>query len=230
MNVLAEATSFPTDANEILKELQTTTGLERFIALLVPGLVAILVYDLRVPSERRNYGEMVLAIVVYSCLLDIVGFVAGGLLPGMSAVAFIVVFAVLIPAIIGWFAVDVREWLAQEGLALSPFPMAWDQLFRRLGSSKELYGLVITLSDGRKVGGIYEGNSFVSTYPADGDLLIGVPCVVDQKTGRFVNVIATSYGLYLKREDILAIEVRELRSAFIVQEPVETPPNEGAHG
>ncbi len=70
--------------------------------------------------------------------------------------------------------------------------MAWDQLFRRLGSSDELYGLVVTLNDGRKVGGIYEDTSFVSTYPADGDLLIGKPCEVDQETGTFSHLISSS--------------------------------------
>jgi len=161
------------------------------------------------------------------CLFGIAG---GALFPKMPAAFFIGIFAVLVPALVGWFAVDLRELLAREGLALSPFPMAWDQVFRRLGSSDELYGLVVTLSDGRKVGGIYDTTSFVSTYPADGDLLIGAPCEVNQETGIFERRIATSYGLYIKRSDVLAIEVRELKSAFGVQEPSGQPPNEANHG
>ncbi len=221
---------FPTDANEILKVLETKTGLEQFVTLLLPGLIAILIYDLRVPGKRRKYGEIVLAIVVYSATLDLIGIAGGALFPKMPAALYIGIFAVLVPALVGWFAVDLRELLAREGLALSPFPMAWDQVFRRLGTSDELYGLVVTLSDGRKVGGIYDMTSFVSTYPADGDLLIGAPCEVNQETGIFEGRIATSYGLYIKRSDILAIEVRELKSAFGVQELSGQSPNEENHG
>jgi hypothetical protein len=220
----------PSDAREILKLLEMKTGIEQFIFLLLPGLIAILLYDIRVPSERRKYGETVLAIVVYSALLDLVGLAAGVFIPNMPAPLFVGIFAVLVPAIVGWFTVDVREALAREGLALSPYPMAWDQLFRRLGSSSELYGLVITLSDGRKVGGIYDSTSFVSSYPADGDLLIGAPCEVEQTTGLFLQRIATSYGLYIKRSDVLAIEVRELKSAFKEQDKAHKPPNKGDHG
>ncbi len=43
--------------------------------------------------------------------------------------------------------------------------------------------IVLTLSDGRKIGGVWEGNGFVSTYRADGDILIAVPYVLDQETG-----------------------------------------------
>lgn len=220
----------PSDASEILKLLETSVGFEQFTALLLPGLIAILVYDLRIPGERRKYGEIVLAIVVYSALLDLVGLAAGAGIPHMPAALFIGIFAIFVPGLIGWFAVDLREFLAREGLALSPYPMAWDQIFRRLGSSDELYGLVVTLSDGRKVGGIYDTTSFVSSFPADGDILIGAPCEVEQTSGLFLQRIATSYGLYIKRSDVLTVEVRELKSAFRKQEPSSKPTNERDHG
>jgi len=146
--LLADGTDLlklPANASEILKVLATKAGVEQFFALLLPGLIAILIYDLRVPGERRKYGEIVLAIIVYSALLDLLALGVGALIPKMPTAAFIGIFAVLVPGVVGWFAVDLREFLARQGLALSPFPMAWDQLFRRLGSSNELYGLVVTL-------------------------------------------------------------------------------------
>jgi len=85
-------------------------------------------------------------------------------------------------------------------------------------------------NDGRKIGGIYDSTSFVSTFPADGDLLIGAPCEVNPKSGLFVRRLATSYGLYIKRSDVLAIEVRELKTAFGVEEPSEQTTNQENHG
>jgi len=218
----------PAEASELLKTLTMQTGLAQFVALLLPGLVAILVYDLRVPSEQRKYGEMVLAIVVYSGLLDLLGFAIVDLVPKTPTWALIGGVGVIVPALVGWVAVDAREWLSRQGYALSPFPMAWDQLFRRLGASKELYALIFTMSDGRKVGGIYDSTSFASTYPAEGDVLIGAPCEYDKETGLFLHRIKTSYGLYIKRADVLAIEVRELKSAFKAK-PQATA-KEGDHG
>jgi hypothetical protein len=100
--------------------------------------------------------------------------------------------------------------LSKKGLALSPVPTAWDELFARLASLKTAVAIVLTLVDGRKIGGIWERHGFVSTYPADGDILIAVPCVLNQETGRIRESVAGARAMLVKRSDILTIEVFDL--------------------
>jgi hypothetical protein len=63
-------------------------------------------------------------------------------------------------------------------------PTAWDEFFHRIG--KDPVALVITLKDGRRVGGFWAEKPVASSYPADQDLLIPVPVKIDE-SGRFVN-------------------------------------------
>jgi hypothetical protein len=69
---------------------------------------------------------------------------------------FALVIGILVPALIGWFVVDIRDWLAQHGYAVAPMPKAWDAFFKRLAQSNERAILVATLVDGRKVGGFWD--------------------------------------------------------------------------
>src|ERR1700680_479654 len=195
-----------------------------FLLLCVPGTIAVSIYDVRVPGERRKFGEMSIALVTYSALIDIAAlifltfhpislcsplFPAGGSHPvpcdPWPPIVFALFFVVILPAAVGWFSFDARRWLSRIVLALSPVPMAWDELFSRLAEKKEPVAIVLTLKDGSKVGGVWDKDAFVSTYPADGDLLIAVPCTLDPQTGQIAQRIAGSQGLLVKRDDILAL-------------------------
>jgi hypothetical protein len=142
------------EAGDVLSYFSTQAGAARFFALLFPGFVALAVYDLRVPGERRKLGDMGVALVAYSVLIDGVSMVYLSLFPipqGETArmVVFGLVTDVLVPALIGWFAVDIRQRLAARGFVLSAMPTAWDEFFGRLARLPDhvSVALVITLSD-----------------------------------------------------------------------------------
>jgi hypothetical protein len=86
-------------------------------------------------SEMGRHG---VALVAYSILIDIFAasylkfFPIAPTAIGRT-VAFVVVSALLIPALVGWFVVNVREFLAEKGLVLSAMPTAWDEFFHRIG-------------------------------------------------------------------------------------------------
>jgi hypothetical protein len=196
------------EAADALSFFSTGAGTWRFLALLFPGVVALAVYDLRVPGERRKWSDMGVALVAYSILIDVCAAAYLRLFPIASdatgqAVTFAVVTDLLVPATVGWFVVDLRQWLAEKALVLSAMPTAWDEFFHRIG--KEPVGLVITLKDGRKVGGFWAEKPVASSYPADQDLLIPVPVTIDE-SGRFLERVAASRGLLISRDDILTIE------------------------
>jgi hypothetical protein len=196
------------DAADALSFFSTNAGAWRFFALLFPGFVALAIYDLRVPGERRKWGDMGIALVAYSILIDVTSAAYLRLFPIAASatgavVAFGIVADLVVPALVGWFVVDLRELLAAKGLLLSAMPKAWDEFFRRIQSKQ--VALVVTLKDGRKVGGFWAENPFASSFPADEDLLITVPVSIDDE-GRFLKRIAHAEALLVSRNDILTIE------------------------
>ena len=211
----------PTDAADAF---QSVAGIVRFLILFVPGVVAVSVFDIRVPGERRKFSDLGVALVAYSILIDFAAFIALSIHPihfcsplladktvvpcdAWPPVLFLLIFAVVVPMGIGWFAVDLQRWLFDLGFALSPMPTAWDELFSRLVGLDRKVVMVLTLQNGRKVGGIWGGDGFASTYPADGDLLIAEPCVLNQINGRIVERVAGARALLVKRSDVLTIEI-----------------------
>jgi hypothetical protein len=196
------------DAADVLSFFSTDAGQLRFLALLFPGFIALAVYDLRVPGERRKWGDMGVALVAYSILIDVCSaaylkFFPISVSETVKATFFGIVVDLIFPAMVGWFCVDGREWLAEQGLVLSAMPKAWDEFFHRIRN--EPVALVVTLKDGRKIGGFWAEKPVASSYPADEDLLIPVPVNVDAE-GRFLTGIVHSRGLLISRDDILTIE------------------------
>ena len=49
-----------------MAELLKTDTLTLFLFFVVPGFIAMKVYDLLVPAERRNFGEAIVDVVTYS--------------------------------------------------------------------------------------------------------------------------------------------------------------------
>jgi hypothetical protein len=228
------------DVGDLLGLFSSLDVIVRFVVLLLPGFVALAVFDLRIPGERRKFGEMGVALVVYSLLCDGVGLLyvwitgvkpADPHTPLWQFAWFTLVVGILVPGAIGWFVVDLREFLSARGFALDPMPKAWDAYFKRLSKSDVPLLLVVTLSDGRRVGGVWDKFAFTSTFPADEDLFIGTVCQLDQATGQLEGVIADHQGILLKRADVLAIEARTLIVPVQVDAPGPTAQVEGqTHG
>ncbi len=105
-------------------------------------------------------------------------------------------------------------------------PKAWDFFFTGLSKKGEAVAIVLTLTDGRRIGGIWAETPFASSYPADEDLLITVPCVIDQESGHMLERIEGAKGLLVKRADIVTIEA--YNAASIMQRSnvtAQPPPN-----
>ena len=113
-------------------------------------------------------------------------------------------FDVVAPVLIGWYMVDARELLARNGFILSSWPKAWDAFYNRF--KKTPVALVITLSNGRKVGGFWAEDPIASSFPADEDVFLPAVVEVDQESGMFLKRNPIALGLLVKRADILTVE------------------------
>ncbi len=215
------------EATDLLAFFTTQDGIVRFFTLLFPGFLAVAVYDLRVPGERRKYGDLGIALVGYSVLIDILAFVFLRLVPisisnAWAVVVFAVVTGLIVPCAVGWFIVELREFLAKRGLVLSTMPKAWDYFFTELTKTGEPVAIVLMLSDGRRIGGFWAETPFASSFPADEDLLITVPCEIDQQTGQILKRIAGAKGLLVKRADVVTIEAFDAHAAIAPEPAVPT--------
>ncbi len=206
------------EAADALSFFATSEGAWRYFALLFPGIIAVAVYDLRVPGERRKWNEMGIVLVAYSILIDLLAAAYLALWPLSAAsavvrrIAFTFAGDLVVPALVGWFAVDAREALARQGLILSAMPKAWDAFFHRIRN--EPVAVILTLSDGRRIGGFWAEDPLASSYPADEDLLITVPCLIDQETGLILKRIGGAKGLLVKRDDVVTIEAFDAQAAI----------------
>jgi len=197
------------EASDVLAFFASHESSMRFFALLFPGFVATAVYDLRIPAERRKWADMGIALVAYSIAVDaIVALVLFWWpVPPQDLARTIllgVIFDVLAPMLIGWYMVDLREFLARNGLILSSWPKAWDAFYNRF--RKTPVALVITLSNGRKVGGFWAEDPIASSFPAEEDIFLPAVTEIDQESGIFVKRNPMALGLLVKRSDILTIE------------------------
>jgi hypothetical protein len=195
------------EAEDVLAFFATGAGALRFFALLFPGFIALAVYDLCVPSERRKWAEMGVGLVAYSILIDVFAAIFLVLFPHSLGqtwriIAFAFVALLLIPALVGWVSFPLREFLATKGLILSVMPKAWDAFFYAI--RKELVALVITMKDGKKIGTFWADSPISSSFPAEEDLFVKVAYDVDDN-GNFIARSPNPIGLLISRDDIVTI-------------------------
>jgi Family of unknown function (DUF6338) len=140
-----------------------------FLLFFVPGFISIKIYDLLVPSERRDFQSTLAEAIGYSAvnfavLLPIVATIYGyGMLERMWA-QLAAAYLILLAAPLVWpllFVLVIRPRFAN--VFVNPVPKPWDVVFRDLGESS----IIIHTSDGRRIGGRYARGSQASSYPAD---------------------------------------------------------------
>ena len=113
---------------------------------------------------------------------------------------------------IAWHLIRTR--LAKDGHLADPTAKPWDKMFARIREEKLDVGIIITLPDGRKLGGRYIPPGFASHYPADEQLQIGEMWEMDQDSGWFKNRLDGSLGFLIDMKDVLTIEFVEWKNVI----------------
>jgi hypothetical protein len=113
------------------------------------------------------------------------------------------------PVVLGWGWYKLQQRLAKSGLVVDQVAKPWDKMFATIRERNLIVGLILTLPDGRKLGGRYVNYGFASHYPADEQIHVGEAWEIDQATGAFIAPIVGSLGFIVDKRDILAIEFFE---------------------
>lgn len=207
------ATALEALANARLSGLLNPTVLVLAVFFVVPGFIAMKVYDLTTPSERRNFGNSLIEVVSFSLLnlllwswllllIDVQTFpydhpVLTYLLTLLVAVLSPIFLAILFRKVLD--SRFLRSWL------LDPSPTGWDGFFRRRESCWVLFHLKD--DDKTVVGGYYGTESVASSHPHKQQVYVEEIWKVDQTTHKFIEKVDRTHGAIMSAEECLFIEL-----------------------
>jgi hypothetical protein len=180
------------------------------LLFLVPGFVAFKLDQQLRPQTLRNATDSILEIIAYSLVNDLLwspvfNFAAlQGFPTSVKSWLFTIVVVVVSPTILTIaysFGVNV---LASKGVIPSPIAKPWDHFFSRVAKGKEI-GVILTLRDGARIGGVYRPPAFASSFPANEQLFLAETWLIDDGGG-FERQIKDSAGMMIDKDDILILE------------------------
>jgi hypothetical protein len=191
-------------------DLWDANKLVLFIAFVVPGFVSLKAYELLVPRVAKDSAQQLIDAVAYSSInyalllwpiyeIEIHG------VRSTHPTAYVGFYVfVLLGAPIFWAC--LLRWarttqFVQQSL---PHPTArpWDYLF----SKRKPYWIIVTLKDGKKIGGRYDSRSFASSAPASEQLYLE-ECWAVNDDGGFERRREQSAGILILATDIVTVEL-----------------------
>jgi Family of unknown function (DUF6338) len=179
-----------------------------FIFLILPGFISMRVYSLIRPGDQPTLKDGVFEAIAYGTLN--IGLMSWAIYLFQSTESIIAKAAlaamILAVAPVVWpFALDrVLELAAGKGLLNYRYKTAWDDFFSR----RRPCWLIVHLSVGRRIGGVFSDESYATLYPTPGHLFIEELWQVDQDTGEFTGDAPISQGIILKPEDYRFVEIK----------------------
>ncbi|HZZ64787.1 MAG TPA: DUF6338 family protein [Candidatus Baltobacteraceae bacterium] len=125
----------------------------------------------------------------------------------LSAWLFSIIVLIVSPAMLTWGYARLVDLAASNAWIPSPISRPWDHFFQRVvkEQSGHAVGVIITLRDGRRIGGAYTKPGFASSFPTEEQLLLGETWLLDEN-GSFKERVAGSLGLLIDNDDILTLE------------------------
>lgn len=180
-----------------------------FIAFVIPGFISLKVYDLFVPTDRKEIGKYLIDAVAYSCINYALVFwililaERNKLNENHPFWFFLLVLAILFIFPIIWAMLFFKLRKLKFFTKRIPHPTLkpWDYVF----SKRESYWVIVYLNDGTKFGGMYDTESFASSYPAEEQIYLQQVWEIDEKR-KFLKPIERSRGIIVSKKDIKAIE------------------------
>ena len=176
-----------------------------FLVLIVPGFVAIRVFDLLVPAERRDFSKSVVDVASFGAvnlviarpLIRYVDPAAHPIIAYVVGVCIVVVGPAMIA--IAWRRLLTAEFL--RGKVIHPVPTAWDFFFLQ---ARECW-VLCHMKSGTKVGGWFGTQSFASGFPQRQEIYVEKLWRVDEN-GKFIEAVQRSGGAFVRSDECSVLE------------------------
>ena len=183
--------------------------LSLFLIFFIPGFISIKIYDLLIPSEKRDFSKSIFEVIGFSAInfaalsWFIILIHSGNFFRDHRIWYFLALLIVIFVIPILWPIVllKVLFWSPIAKRVIHPILKPWDYIFGR----RNAYWVIIHLQDGRKIGGKYDKNSFASSYPAEEQIYLEEVWELDEKSA-FKKRIDRSNGIIILGKDISSIE------------------------
>ena len=180
-----------------------------FLVLALPGLISMHVYRLLFAAAPVDWKGGLLQALFYSslnlalCLPILIpihrdDFVTNH--PWLYTAALVAVLLVL-PASWPLLGRLLLKWPWLKNKILLPYPTAWDFYFYRRNPCFVLFHL----KNGAKLGGLYDTESYATSYPREGDIYVQTIYPVDEN-GEFGDPIEDSAGAIVRKDQYDLVE------------------------
>jgi hypothetical protein len=179
----------------------TVEQLQLFLVVVLPGVIAIKVYDLFHPPEKRDFGSSLLEAIAYG-LINF-SFWAWPLLEinrsefvhehpiWYALISF--GFLVVSPTALACFVVWARTWRRLANLIGDAPKTAWDGFFKR----RQECWILFHMKNGKMVGGLFGASSYVSTYPHPQEIYVEKVYRTDER-GVFLEIVEGTNGMLIR--------------------------------
>lgn len=190
-------------------DIWDTSKLALFVAFVIPGFVSLKTYELLFLSTPKDASSQLIDAVAYSCLnyailFPIIYFInlyeVGATSPIVFALlCLIVLFVSPVVWVCSLRAIRcsnlLQRWLPH------PTEKPWDYVF----SKRDPYWVIVTMKDGKKLGGKYGYNSFSSSGTTREQIYFEETWVLNADDG-FDRPRETTAGTLIVSSDIVSIE------------------------
>lgn len=181
-----------------------------FLAFVVPGFIALKTYALLEPGKPHDTSQQLIDAIAYSSLnyalwlwpmIEVEG--RGTRASSLTAYAAFYAGVVFVsPITLGFAWHLLRRRAVLQRFFPHPTERPWDYVFRQ----GKPYWMIITLKDGKKVGGRFDACSFASSAPAPEQLYLEQSWVINADEG-FERPKVNSAGMLISASEITMLEL-----------------------
>lgn len=175
----------------------------------VPGFVYLKTYRLFIAEVKTDFSKDFYEAIGFSLLNSIVFSYPLYLIHSKTLInnhpfvyflvlGFIIILIPILCALI-FHKISCKKWFSK--FLINPTKSAWDSFF----SKRECYYVIVTLKNGRKIGGKYGLNSFSSTYPNPKEIYLEEVWSLNKDNG-FDEKVKQTEGILISENEISTIE------------------------
>lgn len=175
----------------------------------VPGFIYLKSYRLFIADVKTDFskdlyeaiGISIINIIIFSYPLYLIN--EKGFIKNNSFLYFFIFGLIILVAPIIWafifHKISNKKWFSK--FLINPIKSSWDSFF----SKRECYYVIVTLKNGRKIGGKYGLKSFSSTFPNPKEIYIEEVWKLN-KNGGFKKKTKQTEGILITENEISTIE------------------------
>lgn len=179
------------------------------LLFFVPGFISLKVYQLFLAQEKIDFSKSLfeavgISLINFTLFFWIIYYInRPGYFDSHPFLYYLITLTIIFitPILLTWLLVVILKSKKYQKYFVSPEKVPWDWHF----SKRKAYWVIITLKDGRRIGGKFGVNSRASASPKTKEIFIEDIWKLD-KNYKFIESVKRNRGVLITGDIILAIE------------------------